>query len=205
MKPQYTSRQGQFMAFIHQYTTLHGRPPAEAELVKFFQVSPPSVHQMILTLERRDLITRTPGQARSIRLTLPPEKLPPLPGASASASASASAGIQPPVRQSKGQQSTDTEAALLRLGKVQIEDLFAHNDRNPLDDSEFIPLLDTLIESFASAGLSALAVKNLRRHACGIYHRYCQEAAPESTFEANLELMFRCLRGSNRTLWLRSM
>ena len=77
MKPQYTSRQGQFMAFIHQYTTLHGRPPAEAELVKFFQVSPPSVHQMILTLERRDLITRTPGQARSIRLTLPPEKLPP--------------------------------------------------------------------------------------------------------------------------------
>ena len=119
--------------------------------------------------------------------------------------ASASAGIQPPVRQSEGQQSTDTEAALLRLGKVQIEDLFAHNDRNPLDDSEFIPLLDTLIESFARAGLSALAVKNLRRHACGVYHRYCQEAAPESTFEANLELMFRCLRGSNRTLWLRSM
>ncbi len=199
MKPPYTSRQGQFMAFIHQYTTLHGRPPAEAELVKFFHVSPPSVHQMIVTLERRNLIKRTPGQARSIRLTFPPEKLPPLPGASASA------GIQPPVRQSEGQQSTDTEAALLRLGKVQIEDLFAHNDRNPLDDSEFIPLLDTLIESFAHAGLSALAVKNLRRHACGIYHRYCQEAAPESTFEANLELMFRCLRGSNRTLWLRSM
>ena len=187
------------MAFIHQYTTLHGRPPAEAELVKFFQVSPPSVHQMILTLERRDLITRTPGQARSIRLTLPPEKLPPLPGASGSA------GVQPPVRQSEGQQSTDTEAALLLLGKVQIEDLFAHNDRNPLDDSEFIPLLHTLIESFARAGSSALAVKNLRRHACGVYHRYCLEAAPESTFEANLELMFRYLRGSNRTLWLRSI
>jgi hypothetical protein len=198
MKLPYTSRQGQFMAFIYQYTALHARPPAEADLVKFFRVSPPSVHQMILTLERRGLITRTPGQARSIRLTLPPEELPPLPGASASA------GIQPPVRHAEVQQSTNTEAALLRLGKAQIEDLFAHNDRNPLDDSEFIPLLDTLIESFARAGLSALAVKSLRRHACGIYHRYCQESEPESTFEANSELMFRYLPASSRTLWLLS-
>src|SRR5260370_41639825 len=199
MKPRYTSRQGQFMAFMYQYTALHPRPHAEAELVKFFRVPTPSVHQMILTLERRGLITRTPGQARSIRLTLPPEELPPLPGASASA------GIQPPVRQAEVQQSTNTEAALLGLGRVQIEDLFAHNDRNPLDDSEFIPLLDTLIQSFARAGLGALAVKNLRRHACGVYHRYCQEAEPESTFAANLALMFRVLRGSNPTLWLRSM
>jgi hypothetical protein len=198
MKPQYTSRQGQFMAFIHQYTTLHARPPAEADMVKFFRVSPPSVHQMIVTLERRGLITRIPGEARSIRLAVPPEKLPPLPGASGSA------GIQPSVRQAEGQQSTDTEAALLRLGKVQIEDLFAHNDRNPLDDSEFIPLLATLIASFARAGLSALAVKSLRRHACEIYHRYCQEADPESTFEANLELMFRYIPASSRTLWLLS-
>ena len=112
--------------------------------------------------------------------------------------------FNPPVRQAEGQQSINMEAALLRLGKVQIEDLFAHNDRNPLDDSEFIPLLDTLIESFARAGLSAPGVKSLRRHACGIYHRYCQEYEPESTFEANLELMFRYLPASSRTLWLLS-
>ena len=31
MKPPYTSRQGQFLAFIHHYATLHGRPPTEAE------------------------------------------------------------------------------------------------------------------------------------------------------------------------------
>jgi hypothetical protein len=36
----------------------------------------------------------------------------------------------------------------------------------PLDDSEFLPLLDMLIESFACAGLSASAVKALRRRAC---------------------------------------
>jgi hypothetical protein len=32
MTPPYTPRQGQFLAFIHHYTTLHGRPPAEAEM-----------------------------------------------------------------------------------------------------------------------------------------------------------------------------
>ena len=115
MKPPYTSRQGQFLAFIHHYATLHGRPPAEAELVQFFQVTPPTVHQMILTLERRGLITRAPDQARSIKTTLPPEKLPPLPGAST--------GTPLPVRQTEGQQPTDTEAAVLRLGKIQIKDL----------------------------------------------------------------------------------
>jgi hypothetical protein len=78
MKVPYTSRQGQFLAFIHNYTTLHGRPPAEAEMAHFFQVTPPSAHLKILALERRGLITRTPSDARSIKLRLPPEILPPL-------------------------------------------------------------------------------------------------------------------------------
>ncbi|MGD0253509.1 MAG: hypothetical protein ABSC01_12535 [Verrucomicrobiota bacterium] len=195
MKPPYTSRQGQFLAFIHHYTTLHGRPPAEAELVQFFQVTPPTVHQMILTLERRGLITRAPGQARSIKTTLSPEKLPPLSGVSAST------GTPPSVGKPQGQQPTDTEAALLRLGKIQIEDLFAHYGRQSLDDSEFIPLLDILIESFARARLSAVRVKELRRHACELYHRCCQEAEPESTLESNMELMFSYLSGSSRTRW----
>jgi hypothetical protein len=107
------------------------------------------------------------------------------------------------VRQTEGQQPTDTEAAVLRLGKIQIKDLFTQYDRNSLDDSEFIPLLDTLIESFARAGLSALAVKELRRQACEVYHQCCQEAEPESTMESNMELMFSYLPGPRRKLWLR--
>lgn len=197
MKSPYTSRQGQFLAFIHRYTTLHGRPPAEAEMVQFFQVTPPTVHQMILTLERRGLITRAPGQARSIRLVLPSEILPPLSAASVSTDAPLS------VRQTQGQQPTDTEADLLRFGKIQIEDLFAYYGRNSLDDSEFIPLLDSLIESFARAGLSAGQVKELRRQACELYHGCCQEAEPESTMESNIELMFSYLSGSSRTRWRR--
>jgi DNA-binding MarR family transcriptional regulator len=43
-----------------------------------FNVSAPAVHQMVRTLEKRDLIERVPGQARTIRVSLPPEVLPDL-------------------------------------------------------------------------------------------------------------------------------
>ena len=52
--------------------------PAESDLLRYFQVSPPSVHEMIKTLELNGLIERTPGQARSIRLLVLPEHLPAL-------------------------------------------------------------------------------------------------------------------------------
>jgi DNA-binding MarR family transcriptional regulator len=43
---------------------------------RYFRVSPPTVHQMVLTLEKRGFITREPGKARSIRVLLLPEELP---------------------------------------------------------------------------------------------------------------------------------
>jgi hypothetical protein len=45
---------------------------------RFFQTTPPSVHSLVLTLERRGLIRRVPRQARSITLSVAPESLPPL-------------------------------------------------------------------------------------------------------------------------------
>jgi len=78
MKKAFTDKQGQYLAFIYYYSKIHGTSPSEAELQRYFQVSPPSVHQMILTLERRGLIERTPGQARSIHLLISPEELPDL-------------------------------------------------------------------------------------------------------------------------------
>jgi len=74
----FTDKQGQYLAFIYYYSKIHGTSPSEAELQRYFQVSPPSVHQMILTLERRGLIERTPGQARSIHLLISREELPDL-------------------------------------------------------------------------------------------------------------------------------
>ena len=74
----FTAKQGQYLAFIHYYTKIHGRAPAEAELQAYFKVSPPSVHQMVLTLHARGLLTREPGRPRSIRLLLGRGDLPDL-------------------------------------------------------------------------------------------------------------------------------
>jgi Mn-dependent DtxR family transcriptional regulator len=74
--PRFTARQGQYLAFIHTYTLLNRRPPAEADFQRFFEVSPPVVHQMIVELERRGLISRVPGQPRTIRVTVTDDELP---------------------------------------------------------------------------------------------------------------------------------
>ena len=74
--PPFTDRQGQYLAFIHAYSRVCARPPAERDLERYFQVSAPTVHQMLLTLERLGLIARTPRTARSVRVLLPPEQLP---------------------------------------------------------------------------------------------------------------------------------
>ena len=72
----FTDRQGQFLAFIDAYTRVTGRPPAESDMQRRFGVSPPSVHQMVLTLERLGLIRRQLGVARSIEVFLAHEDLP---------------------------------------------------------------------------------------------------------------------------------
>ncbi|MCF7708094.1 MAG: MarR family transcriptional regulator [Verrucomicrobia bacterium] len=78
MHMDYTKKQGQYLAFIYYYTKLNRRAPAEADIQRYFQVSPPSVHQMIVTLECQGLISRVPGQGRSISLRLTRDQLPDL-------------------------------------------------------------------------------------------------------------------------------
>ena len=72
----FTETQGQYLAFIHAYALINGRPPAEADMQRFFGVTPPSVHNMVIELERRGLITRLPRQARSIAVSVPEDELP---------------------------------------------------------------------------------------------------------------------------------
>jgi Mn-dependent DtxR family transcriptional regulator len=72
----FIEKQGQYLAFIYMYALVNGRPPAEADIQRFFAVTPPSVHSMILELERLGLIRRIPRQPRSIEVTVPPAELP---------------------------------------------------------------------------------------------------------------------------------
>ena len=75
-KPSFTPTQGQYLAFIDAYTRVNLKPPAEADIQRRFGVTPPSVHQMILALERAALIRRQPGVPRSIQVLVPPQHLP---------------------------------------------------------------------------------------------------------------------------------
>jgi DNA-binding MarR family transcriptional regulator len=77
-RPSFTEKQGQYLAFIHAYTLVLGRPPAEADLQRHFAVTPPSVHAMVLSLERSGLIRREPGRSRSILVMVNSNLLPQL-------------------------------------------------------------------------------------------------------------------------------
>jgi DNA-binding MarR family transcriptional regulator len=74
----FTPKQGQYLAFIHAYTLVNGRPPAEADMMRFFRATPPSVHQMVLGLEKAGLISREPRAPRSIVVLLERSALPEL-------------------------------------------------------------------------------------------------------------------------------
>ncbi len=74
----YTPKQGQYLAFIYDYTKIHRMAPAEADVQQYFRVTPPTVHRMIVQREERGCMTRTPGHARSIQLVLSREDIPDL-------------------------------------------------------------------------------------------------------------------------------
>lgn len=76
-RPDFTPTQGRYLAYIHCYTQLHGIPPAESEIAAALCVSPPSVNQMVKALERKELISRQPGRARSLRVLVAEEEIPP--------------------------------------------------------------------------------------------------------------------------------
>ena len=78
MPAAFTARQGQYLAFIYHYNKINGRAPAESDIQRYFNVSAPTVHQMVLTLEAGGHVQRIPGQARSLRVLVPLPELPAL-------------------------------------------------------------------------------------------------------------------------------
>ena len=73
-----TERQGQYLSFISQYMKVNGRSPAESDIQRYFGVTPPTVHQMVVKLESLGMITRQPGVARSIEVMVSPNDIPEL-------------------------------------------------------------------------------------------------------------------------------
>lgn len=75
-----TRQQGQFLAFIREYIMRNeqGLAPTHAAFQKYFNLTPPSVNSMLIRLEQRGFIQRTPGLARGIQLVIAPDLIPPL-------------------------------------------------------------------------------------------------------------------------------
>lgn len=69
---------GQYLAFIATYTRVHRRAPAESDIQVYFRSSAPSVHGVLKTLEKRRLISRRAGEARSTTVLLAPHEIPEL-------------------------------------------------------------------------------------------------------------------------------
>lgn len=74
--PMFTVRQGEYLSFIHNYTTKLGISPSFEDIARHFGTAPPNVNGMIKTLERRGLLSRRPGVARSLRVLVPAALLP---------------------------------------------------------------------------------------------------------------------------------
>ena len=73
-----SSKQGQYVAFIQTYMRVHRRAPAESEIQQYFHATPPSVHGMLKTLQRKGFISRVAGVARSTTVLLAPHEIPEL-------------------------------------------------------------------------------------------------------------------------------
>lgn len=76
--PDFTAKQGQYLAFIYWYTKLNRQPPGEKDFQRYFRVTPPTVHQMVVKLHDKGLIDRRPGKTRSIQLRVARQDLPDL-------------------------------------------------------------------------------------------------------------------------------
>ena len=71
-----TEKQGQYLSFISTYIKINDQAPAEADIQRYFRVTPPTAHQMVVKLESLGMIKRKAGVARSIQVVVDPGDIP---------------------------------------------------------------------------------------------------------------------------------
>jgi hypothetical protein len=93
----------------------------------------------------------------------------------------------------------DTRTLLIRLGKAQIDGLFARQEAGlAIDDSEFLPLVEVVLTAFEKTQADDTLADDLWEYAFAAYDRMCKEAVPTSTAAENRELMQNHLLGKRR-------
>ena len=84
---------------------------------------------------------------------------------------------------------------LVTLGTAQIDAMFRRQDDYPVDDSEFLPLVEAALNAFEAAGVDEDVVDSVWKYAFHVYDQACKEAVPESTTADNRRLMQSYLLG----------
>ena len=87
---------------------------------------------------------------------------------------------------------------LVTLGKAQVDAMFCRQADYPVDDSEFLPLVEAVLTGFEMAGIDEEVVEAVWEHAFYVYDQACKEAVPESTTADNRRLMQSYLLGKRR-------
>lgn len=70
--------QGQLVAYVCWYTKVHRVPPSENESAEFLGVRGPSAHRTIVLLDARGVLSRRPGEPRTLKVLLPRDEIPDL-------------------------------------------------------------------------------------------------------------------------------
>ncbi len=90
----------------------------------------------------------------------------------------------------------ESRSQLVRLGKAQIDGMFARQEVHAIDDSEFLPLVEIVLTAFEK--IDRGVAEALWDHVYAVYDRACKEAEPESTADENQRLMQSYLLGERR-------
>ena len=95
----------------------------------------------------------------------------------------------------KDMTNSDTNSVLQALGKAQVDAMFRRQDVHAIDDSEFLPLLEVVLNAFETAGKEMDVAEEVWEYAFAVYDKACKEAEPTSTTDDNRKLMRGYLMG----------
>lgn len=87
---------------------------------------------------------------------------------------------------------------LVTLGRTQVDAMFRRQEDYPIDDSEFLPLVEAVLTGFEMVGIDEEVAEAVWEHAFDVYDQACKEAEPESTTTDNRRLMQSYLLGKRR-------
>ena len=73
--------------------------------------------------------------------------------------------------------------------------MFRRQEAHAVDDSEFLPLLETVLTAFETTSGATDVAEGVWGYAFAMYDRTCKEAEPNSTTEENRKLMQKYLLG----------